>query len=127
MKSVLLLGGAGFIGSNLSETFINHPYNVTVYDKEDGNFENLKTIWNNINVIKGDLNDAIKIENIFIENNVDFVIHLADSFISSTEHDTFIKDLKKNLFNTINIIDIMQKHNVKKLIYFSSLYVMGIS
>lgn len=120
MKNVLLLGGAGFIGSNLAETFIKNSFNVIIYDREDGNFNNLTTVKKNIKIYKGELNDVAKIESVFKENNIEYVIHLIDAFVPGTRHDYFIKEIDKNLSGTLKIIDIMHLHGVHKLIYFSS-------
>jgi dTDP-glucose 4,6-dehydratase len=83
MKSILITGGAGFIGSHVVRRFVNkYPdYRIVNYDKLTyaGNLENLTDIQDapNYTFVKGDILDATKLEEVFTEYQISGVIHLA--------------------------------------------------
>ncbi len=82
-KHILVTGGAGFIGSHVIRLLVNkYPdYRIVNLDKLTyaGNLENLKDIENapNYTFVKGDITDADFILNLFREQNITDVIHLA--------------------------------------------------
>ena len=85
MKTYLVTGGAGFIGSTLSERLIKDGNNVVVIDnfcdfynpliKENNIKELIKEA--NFKLYKNDIRDREAVKNIFENNNIDVVIHLA--------------------------------------------------
>ena len=73
--SILVTGGAGYIGSHITESLIDRKYNVIILD-------NLKTghkrlINQKANFIKGDINNKKLVNNIIKQYNIQTVIHLA--------------------------------------------------
>lgn len=82
-RTILITGGAGFIGSHLVRLFVKkYPdYKIISLDKLTyaGNLENLRDIENSSNYIfeKGDIVDEVYIKDLFIKYNFDGVIHLA--------------------------------------------------
>lgn len=83
MKKLLITGGAGFIGSHVVRRFVNtYPdYKIINLDKLTyaGNLANLKDIENeqNYEFVKGDIVDAVFIDQLFADYSFDAVIHLA--------------------------------------------------
>lgn len=79
----MITGGAGFIGSHVVRLFVNkYPeYNIINYDKLTyaGNLENLQDVENKMNYtfIKGDILDAVKLQELFEKYKIDGIIHLA--------------------------------------------------
>ncbi len=111
MKTILITGGAGFIGSHVVRLFVNkYPdYKIINLDKLTyaGNLENLKDIEDkpNYKFIKGDIVDANFIDGLFKEYNFDGVIHLAaESHVdrSITDPMAFINT---NVLGTVNLLN----------------------
>lgn len=115
-KSILVTGGAGFIGSHLVDFLINRNYKVIVLD----NFSYGKRKWVNKNakIFKGDiirLTDCIK-----ACKNVHAVIHLAAMSRAGPSENAMQICIKNNVIGTQNILEAASKAKVKKLIYAGS-------
>jgi len=114
-RSILITGGAGFIGSHVVRRFLNkYPtYNIINLDALTyaGNLENLTDIEKNPNYkfIKGDITNGEAVEKVFTENPIDGVIHLAaESHVdrSITDPMAFIKT---NILGTVVLLNAAKK------------------
>ena len=82
-KSILITGGAGFIGSHVVRNLVNKYPNYQIYNLDlltyAGNLENLKDIENkpNYNFLKGDITDESFVDKLFQKYQFQGVIHLA--------------------------------------------------
>jgi len=82
-KSILITGGAGFIGSHVVRLFVNKYPDVNIINLDKltyaGNLENIKDIegYDNYNFVKGDITDLEFVRSLFGQHNFDGVIHLA--------------------------------------------------
>lgn len=128
MKTILVTGTAGFIGSNFIYHFIeNHPdYKLISLDKLTyaGTLDNLSDVKNHKRhtFIKGDICDRSLIEKIFLENDVKGVIHFAaESHVdnSITNPGVFIET---NVNGTFTLIDVAYKHWMEKPFVFKKGY-----
>lgn len=130
MKSILITGGAGFIGSHVVRLFVNNypEYRIVNLDKLTyaGNLANLKDIENkpNYEFVKGNIIDGDFIINLFESKQFDGIIHLAaeshvDRSISNPTEFVFT-----NVIGTVNLLNAAQsswKNNSKgKLFYHIS-------
>ena len=115
-KTILITGGAGFIGSNFVPYFCEkYPeYKIVNLDKLTyaGNLENLRSCENmpNYSFVQGDICDADLIEKLFRENDVRGVIHFAaESHVdnSITGPRAFINT---NIIGTFNLLDAARRH-----------------
>jgi dTDP-glucose 4,6-dehydratase len=119
MKSILVTGGAGFIGSNFIPYFLlkHSDYQVVNLDllTYAGNLENLKEVENDprYKFVKGDICDRLLVESLFDQYNFSGVIHFAaeshvDNSISGPE--AFVKT---NVFGTFTLLDVVRKKWLK--------------
>ena len=123
-RSVLVTGGAGFIGSHLVRALLNKGYKVKVIDDLSRNINNISDLiqQNQVEFLKGDIRYRDHVD--LITENVDFIFHLAAVCINRCKH--FPKEaIEVNLDGSYNVFGSAIKNNIKKLIYFSTASVFG--
>ena len=123
MKTILITGGAGFIGRNLINYFSEKNYKIILIDNLSSGYNNFSSN-KKIIFIKGSINNSNVLSEAFAHKPY-YVIHLAALFANqnSVEHPS--KDLMTNGIGTIKILEWSKKIGVKKLIYASSSCVYG--
>jgi len=121
--NILVTGGAGFIGSIFCshlKTKYNKFFTVFVIDNlSSGN----KKYLNCDKFFNIDLKNNLKLHNFFKENKIDIVVHLAG--YTNLRDPSAKKFYVNNFFATKNLIDILIKFNIKKLIFASTAAVYG--
>lgn len=127
---ILVTGGAGYIGSHTVVELINAKHEVVIAD----NFSNssklavdrIKEITNKKPSLKVfDLCDYKNLDNIFATNEFDAVIHFAGLKAVGESVEEPLTYYDNNLVSTINVLKVMNKYNVRKLIFSSSATVYG--
>lgn len=111
MKTYLVTGGAGFIGSNFIHYMFKKYSDIKIINLDKltyaGNLENLKEVENNLNYtfIQADICDKETVERIFKENDIDFVIN----FAAESHVDRSIKEpevfAKTNILGTVTLLN----------------------
>ena len=121
--SVVVTGGAGFIGSHVVEELIVQGHKVIVLDDLSGGFK--ENINDKAVFIQGDICDYELIKNIFKENEIEYVFHLAAYAAEGLSH--FIKrfNYNNNLIGSVNLINQSIIHKVKCFVFTSSIAVYG--
>ncbi len=127
---VLVTGGLGFIGSHTCVELLNEGYDVVVIDnlynsdiEVKGRIEEITG--KSIKLYTDDLLDKDAIEKIFTENEIDEVIHFAGYKAVGESVKKPLMYYHNNLFSTINLLEVMKNHNVKKFIFSSSATIYG--
>ena len=122
---IIILGGAGFIGSHLAEYLLKKNNHITIIDNlSTGRIENIKHIKKNIKFIKADISKKGEWINEF--NNTKFVFHLAALADIVPSIDNPKKYYKSNVTGTLNVLEACRKFKIKKLIYSASSSCYGI-
>tara|TARA_B100000674_G_scaffold482760_1_gene485634 strand:- start:30 stop:1022 length:993 start_codon:yes stop_codon:yes gene_type:complete len=115
----LITGGAGFIGSNLTEELLKLGHHVTVLDNfSTGRRSNLPKHKRNLKIVNIDISEKKSLDKYF--KGVKYVFHLAAlaDIVPSIEKPEIY--YKSNVFGTFNVVQASMKHKVKKLIYAAS-------
>ena len=130
--SFLITGGAGYIGSHTCIEMQNAGYDVVVVDNLDNSSsESLKRVekitGKTIKFYKMDVRDKEALRRIFIENNIEAVIHFAGlKAVGESVHKPIVY-YDNNLINTITLLEVMNEFDVKKLVFSSSATVYGVA
>lgn len=119
---ILVVGGAGYIGSHMVKMLIANAHDVVTFDNLSNGHRDAVL---GGRFVLGDLADRIALDAVFSEEKPDAVMHFA-SFIQVGESVSRPdKYYRNNFSNTINLLDAMLAHNVKYLIFSSTAAVFG--
>ena len=129
-KTILLTGGIGYIGSHVYIQLVKNGYTPVIFDNFSNSFvEKIKKIQKYLNqkiiYFKGDILNKSELQKVFSLYSFSGVIHLA-ALKSVTESDVnYVDYYQNNISGLINLIDVMSKNGVKKIIFSSSATVYG--
>ncbi|MEB2493007.1 UDP-glucose 4-epimerase GalE [Peribacillus frigoritolerans] len=128
--SVLVTGGAGYIGSHAAVELLNTGYDIVIVDNlSNSNFESLNRVkeltGKDFAFYKCDLLDRDELNTIFENHNFEAVMHFAGLKAVGESVEIPLKYYHNNITGTINLCDLMAKHDVKKLVFSSSATVYG--
>lgn len=120
---ILIVGGAGYIGSHVNKLLDESGYETIVLDNLSyGHEESVK--WGTL--CKCDIKDIDDIDEIFNKYDIDAVMHFS-SFIEVGESvENPEKYYQNNVVNTMNLLKVMLKHDVKKFIFSSTCATYGV-
>ncbi len=130
MKKILVTGGIGYIGSHTSVELLNAGYDIVIID----NLSNSKIeVVDKIKQITGkdfkfyneDVRNEKELDKIFKKENIDAVIHFAGLKAVGESVEKPILYYQNNLESTLSLCKVMNRYNVKKLVFSSSATVYG--
>ena len=120
---ILVVGGAGYVGSTSVETFVDAGHDVTVYD-------NLKTghrdaVIRGARLIVGSLSDQNRVERVLREHRIQAVLHCAArSLVSeSMEHPELY--YRENVSNGVKLLEALRERRVPRIVFSSTAAVYG--
>lgn len=120
MEQILILGGTGFIGKNLSRALIDQGYQVVVYSEwlESNQMnDHYQTL---IHYYTGRLNEIEKLERLFNDYQFKSVIHLVSSLSPASTQDNYVNELNDVFIPTQQLLSLMKKHHILQFLFFSS-------
>ncbi|HRI01973.1 MAG TPA: NAD-dependent epimerase/dehydratase family protein [Saprospiraceae bacterium] len=121
---VLITGGAGFVGSHISDELLAQGHQVCVIDNFQTGRRDNNAPHPNLKVIEGTIADANLVNQIFDEFQPEKVVHAAASY---KDPDAWEEDTMSNILGTINIVRASKRHNVSRIIYFQTSLCYGLS
>lgn len=120
--SILVVGGAGYIGSHMVKRLIEENYQVIVLD-------NLSTgcrqLVRHCRFIEGRLGDSMLLDSVFEQYAIDAVMHFAAFSIVGESVQHPLKYFRNNISETVALVKAMVRHDVRRFIFSSSAAVYG--
>ena len=130
MKTILVTGGAGYIGSHTSIELIEAGYDVVVVDNlSNSKYEAVKRVEKIVNrsikFYEADICDKDAMRKIFAENKFDAVINFAGYKAVGESVSKPLEYYENNIYGMLALLDVMREYNVKNLVFSSSATVYG--
>lgn len=130
MLTILLTGGAGYIGSHTAVQSLLKGYNVVILDDlSNSRAEAINRIREltalELTFVRGDVRDAAKLDEIFSNYQIDAVIHFAGLKSVGESHLQPVKYYDVNVSGTLSLVAAMERAGIKRLIFSSSATVYG--
>ncbi len=129
--SILVTGGAGYIGSHTAVELLNAGEEIIIVDNfinsKPEMLDRIKEITGkNFKFYKVDLLDKENLEKVFKENNIEAVIHFAGLKAVGESVQKPIEYYHNNVTGTLILLELMKKYNCKKIVFSSSATVYGV-
>ena len=130
MSTILLAGGAGYIGSHTAVELLNAGYDVVVADNYSNSCpESIRRVekitGKSVKLYELDIKDNAKLAEVFKENKIDAVIHFAGLKAVGESVEKPIMYYRNNIDTTLALLETMERFDVKNIIFSSSATVYG--
>jgi UDP-glucose 4-epimerase len=120
-KNILVLGGAGYIGSIVVEELIGKGYNAVVYDNlSKGHREAVEGTF-----VQGDIADFDLLDETMKKFNIDAVMHFCALSLVGESMQKPGDYFRNNVASSLNILEAMRQNNIKKIVFSSSAATYG--
>ena len=128
--TILVTGGAGYIGSHTAVELLEAGHDVVVADNlcnasEESVARVEQIAGKKVRFYKADVRDAAALEQSFAENAIDWVIHFAGLKAVGESVAKPLEYYDNNLGSTLTLLEVMRKRRVKKIVFSSSATVYG--
>ena len=121
-KNILIVGGAGYIGSHINKLLSSTGYNTIILDNlSTGHRDFVK--WGAFEL--GDIGDSTRLDEVFTKYKIDCVMHFAAFAYVGESVENPEKYYQNNVTSTLNLLKSMRKHKVNKFIFSSSCATFG--
>ena len=121
--AVLILGGAGYIGSHCTYDFIERGLDVVIADNlQTGHIE---AVHPKARFYKGDIRDKEFLDDLFKKEKIEAIVHFAASSLVGESMQDPLKYYDNNLYGTMVLLKSMVENNVKKIVFSSTAATYG--
>ena len=129
-QTVLVTGGAGYIGTHTCVELLNKGYEVVVIDNySNSSSESIsrveQIVGKAVTLYEGDVRDKQLLNKIFTENRIDWVIHFAGLKAVGESCEMPIEYYDNNIGGTLALVEVMREHGCKRIVFSSSATVYG--
>ena len=121
-STVLVVGGAGYIGSHMVKDLVDAGHDVVCLDNFSTGHEDMT---GNQRIIKGDLGDKVVLKDLFSACKIHAVMHFAAFSLVGESVEQPLKYYRNNIGQTIELLNEMIRNKVKTFIFSSSAAVYG--
>lgn len=123
-KTVLVCGGAGYIGSHVVRSLKSNGYEIVVLD--DLSTGHIEAIPPTVEFRRGSIGNRKVLEEVFASRKIEVVIHLCANAYVGESVENPLKYYRNNISNALMLLEVMIAHNVRRMIFSSSCTVYGI-
>lgn len=113
---VLILGGCGFIGKHLVEALKNDDIPLVVFDRNATSEQSSPICM----YVTGKFSDHEKLEAVMLQEGITHVVHLVSTTLPKSSNEDKPYDLSSNVIQSIHLLDLCVKYQVKKILFMSS-------
>lgn len=121
--SILVCGGAGYIGSHTVYKLIEQGKDVVIVDNLQSG--HMGAVNPKAKFYKGDIRDASILDKIFTENNIESVMHFAANSLVGESMEKPLLYFNNNVYGMQILLESMVKHNIKNIVFSSTAAVYG--
>ncbi len=118
MRNILLIGGAGFIGSNvISFLDKNRDCRISVLEPEFASLHRLNGV--SVAVYRGEISNIDEVKSLILEQKIDTVVHLVSTLIPGSSFDDYQREFTNVLYPSVRLMEFCSEQDIK-FVYFSS-------
>ena len=122
-QTVLVTGGAGYIGSQTNLALLEAGYKTIVFDNLVYGHQSVVPVESEF--FLGDLNNPDSLEEVFSKYKIDAVVHFAAYAYVGESVENPAKYYQNNVVGTLNLLNAMKKHGVNKIVFSSTCAIYG--
>src|ERR1051325_8258549 len=119
---ILVIGGAGYIGSHAAKLFLERGHDVWVYDSL---IYGHRAAAPADRLIVADLNETHRLDQVHVEKRIDSVVHFAAFAAVGESVAQPAKYWQNNVVNTLNLFESMRRHGIGRFVFSSTAATFG--
>ncbi|MEO1672976.1 MAG: UDP-glucose 4-epimerase GalE [Cyanobacteria bacterium J06631_2] len=124
-QTILVTGGAGYIGSHAALALKNAGYNVIILDNLSYGHQEIVDDVLQVKLVLGDTSDRPLLDKLFTEHQIDAVMHFAAYIAVGESVNEPGKYYSNNVASTLNLLEAMLAHGINKIVFSSTCAVYG--